>query len=176
MGPTLTTPDQDPEEASLPPETTDPDDAPSAPTRVSVPAIGVVEPLMPLGLNADGTMQVPETGIEIGWFEHGSRPGQAGPTVIAAHVDDLREEGAFARLTEVSAGDEVQLYGSDGEVARYRITDTIDYPKSTFPTEVVFGATSTDEIRLITCTGRWDVDAQSYEDNRVVFGERLPDS
>lgn len=146
------------------------------PSRIVVESIEVDAPLIPLGLQGDGTMEVPATGTEIGWFAPGSRVGQPGPTVIAAHVDDIAEEGAFARLVEVGVGEEIVLYGPDGSPARYRVERTADHRKDAFPTPEVFGATAHDELRLITCTGPWDPVAQSHEENRIVFATRVTDS
>ncbi len=47
--------------------------------------------------------------------------------------------------------------------------EVADYSKGDFPTPQVFGATTEDSLRLITCTGPWDSLAESYEDNRVVY-------
>lgn len=138
-----------------------------------VPGIGVDQELIELGLNPDGTMEVPDTGLEVGWFSPGSRIGETGPTVVAAHVDDRVGIGAFSRLVEVAEGDEVVLYGADGDPVTYQVTRTVDHAKARFPTAEVFGATSSDEVRLITCTGAWDPVAQSYEENRIVFATRV---
>ena len=61
--------------------------ASSTPIRVQIPAIGVDSELMELGLQADGTMEVPPGGFPAGWYTGAPTPGELGPAVIAGHVD-----------------------------------------------------------------------------------------
>lgn len=143
------------------------------PTRVVIPGLGLDEPLIDLGLAADGAMEVPTDYGEVGWFTGGGRPGGTGPTVIAAHVDSPTGPAVFQRLEDVAVGDVVEVHDADGRVHTYRVTETADYPKAEFPTARVFGATARDELRVITCGGVFDRDAGSYLDNRVVFAARV---
>lgn len=143
------------------------------PTRVRIPALGLDEPLIELGLAADGAMEVPVDYDDVGWFTGGGRPGGTGPTVIAAHVDSPTGPAVFQRLDEVSVGDVIEVHDAEGRVHGYRVTETADYPKAAFPTARVFGATARDELRVITCGGIFDRDAGSYLDNHVVFAERM---
>lgn len=143
-----------------------------APTRVSVPAIDLDEPLIDLGIAADGRMEVPVDFDDVGWFTGGGKPGGRGPTVIAAHVDSTTGPAVFARLSEVVAGDEISVTDAEGAVARYVVTEIADVAKAEFPTARVFGATADDELRLITCGGYFDRSVGHYDDNRIVFAER----
>jgi sortase (surface protein transpeptidase) len=142
------------------------------PVRVSIPAIALDEPLIDLGLNADASMQVPDDFDEVGWFTGGGRPGGRGPVVIAGHVDSPTGPAVFLRLHELQPGDEIEVTDADGSPHRYIVTEAADYPKASFPTARVFGATATDELRLVTCGGIFDRDAASYVDNRVVYAVR----
>src|ERR1700728_587232 len=54
----------------------------STPVSLRVPAIALSVPLSLLGLNADGSVQVPTNDIEPGWFDLGPSPGQIGSAVI----------------------------------------------------------------------------------------------
>lgn len=166
-------------EASIPP-TTPAAPAPTTsaapvavePARVAIPALGLDEPLIPLGIAADGSMEVPVDYDEVGWFTGGGRPGGTGPTVIAAHVDSPTGPAVFQRLNELVVGDVVEVQDASGTRHSYRVTETADYPKAAFPTARVFGATMQDELRVITCGGVFDREAGSYVDNRVVYAVR----
>jgi LPXTG-site transpeptidase (sortase) family protein len=144
-----------------------------APIRVSVPSIELDEPLIDLGIAADGRMEVPTDFDDVGWFTGGGRPGGRGPTVVAAHVDSTTGPAVFARLSEVGVDDEVAVTDAEGTVARYRVTEVADFAKAEFPTARVFGATADDSLRLITCGGFFDRSVGHYDDNRVVFAERV---
>ncbi|MFG6476434.1 class F sortase [Microbacterium sp. P06] len=141
------------------------------PGGIRIPAIDLDEPLIDLGITADGDMEVPADFDEVGWFTGGGRPGGRGPTVIAAHVDSPTGPAVFLRLDQLVPGDEVQVTDTAGTVFTYVVTEVADYPKSAFPTSRVFGAVATDELRLITCGGVFDRTASSYVDNRVVYAD-----
>lgn len=144
-----------------------------APVSVSVPAIGVQRDLVDLGLAADGTAEVPTDFDDAGWFTGGGRPGSRGPTVLLGHVDSTAGPAVFHDLRDLVAGDVVEVTVADGSVARYAVTGTEQVPKDRFPTAAVFGATTADVLRLVTCTGDFDRGARSYVDNLVVTAERL---
>ncbi|MCJ1695891.1 class F sortase [Rathayibacter caricis] len=143
------------------------------PARLSVPAMGLDEALIPLGIAADGTMEVPVDYDDVGWFSGGGRPGGTGRTVIAAHVDSRSGPAVFFRLGELGVDDEIELTGVDGSLHRYRVTATEAHPKAAFPTTAVFGGTLEDEVVLVTCAGDYDTGIGRYEDNLVVFASRL---
>lgn len=157
-----------------------PDAGPSAflgegvePARVGIPDLGIDQRLVGLGIKADGTMGVPADWDAIGWFTGGGRPGGRGPTVLAGHVDSVTAPAVFHRLDELAPGDIVNVTDVDGTVIGYAVTEVQSYPKAEFPTGRVFGAVPGDELRIITCGGFFDPAAASYEDNLVVYGERV---
>ncbi|MGJ9407335.1 class F sortase, partial [Nesterenkonia aurantiaca] len=99
----------------------------------------------------------------------GGMPGGRGPTVLAGHLDSTTGPAVFHRLVEMSPGDEVAVTDAAGEIHHYRVERTEVFAKNDFPTREVFGALPEDELRLITCTGLFDVEAGSHEDNHIVF-------
>ncbi|GAB2451607.1 LPXTG-site transpeptidase (sortase) family protein [Conyzicola lurida] len=143
------------------------------PASVAIDRMGLTESLIPLGLQADGTMEVPTDFSRVGWFTGGGKPGTYGPTVIAGHVDSLTGPAVFSRLSELQIGDRVLVTGVDGSPHEYAIDRIENYKKSQFPTAVVFGATLDDELRLVTCGGLFDREVGHYEDNLVVFATRV---
>ncbi|MBS3942381.1 MAG: class F sortase [Actinobacteria bacterium] len=142
------------------------------PVRVVIPAIGVDADIIDLGLEANGEMEVPSDFAQTGWFRHGPRPGRVGPAVIAGHVDDRDGPAVFYRLTDLSAGDEIEVHGEQGEIVTFTVRALERHPKDDFPTERVYAGTAGPELRLITCGGDFDRDARSYRDNIIVYAER----
>ena len=140
------------------------------PVQVDVPAIGVSSSLVDLGLNADGTLEVPADFSKAGWFTGGNFPGdpQGPPALIAGHVDDYTGPAVFYRLDELAVGDEVQVIRADNTVAVFTVTDSDQYPKDAFPADQVYAPVGDSELVLITCTGDFDRGARSYRDNLVV--------
>jgi LPXTG-site transpeptidase (sortase) family protein len=139
------------------------------PVRLEIPSIGVDTHLIPLGLAADGSMQVPKKWAEAGWYSRGPRPGEDGPAVIAGHVDSRSGPAVFFRLRDLRSGDEVLVTRSDRSVVHFVIDRLQQFPKRAFPTATVFAPTAKPALRLITCGGAFDETLRSYVDNLVAF-------
>ncbi|WP_243653365.1 class F sortase [Pseudonocardia endophytica] len=159
--------------APLPTTTVRPAAAPepgaSAPTRVRVAALGLDGPVVPLGLDRAGALDVPRRGDVTGWYTGSPAPGRRGPSVLAAHVDWNHEPGPFFRLRELAAGDLVEVDRADGSVATFEVQAVRRYPKDAFPTDEVYGNVPWAGLRLVTCGGSFDRGARSYEDNVVAY-------
>ena len=98
----------------------------------------------------------------------GQPPRQRGPAVIAAHVDSNNGPAVFYRLRELKPGDTVHVDYPDGSVT-FSVRESESFPKSSFPTARVYGATDGPELRLVTCDGTFDRKARSYRSNLVVW-------
>jgi nucleoid-associated protein YgaU len=148
--------------------------APSTPVGLVVPAIGVhTGPLLDLGIDAHGALEVPPDAATAGWFTLGPTPGAPGPAVIAAHVDYAGVPGVFFRLRDLVPGDEVAVRRADGTEAVFTTYRVDRYDKSSFPTERVYGDTAGSELRLITCGGAFDHGSGQYRDNVVAYARLL---
>ena len=142
------------------------------PARVRVPAIDVDHPLIPVGLNADGSMEIPHDVQEIGWYEvQGVLPGDDGTAVLAGHVDSRSQgPGAFYDLRHLDVGDEVTI--SDGDLEQqWVVTARRSYDKDLIPIDDIFVDHGAPRLVLITCGGAFDRTARSYTDNIVVYAE-----
>ncbi|WP_448061350.1 class F sortase [Cellulomonas hominis] len=146
----------------------------SAPVRLTVPAIGVDTELMDLGLNPDGTLEVPPGAFPAGWYTGGPTPGERGPAVIAGHVSWRSDAGVFHDLAALQAGDVLTVQRADRSMATFVVTAVQEYPKDTFPTEAVYGNTLGSELRLITCGGDFDTTTGHFVDNVVVYAVLVP--
>jgi hypothetical protein len=146
----------------------------SAPSRLRVAAVGIDTALQPLRLLADGSLPAPSEWQTAGWYASGVIPGQAGPAIIAGHVDSVSGPAVFFRLRELHPGDQATVRQQDGHLLRF-VVDTVDrYSKDRFPTQAVYGLTPQPTLRLITCTGDFDSRAGSYLDNLVVSAHLVP--
>lgn len=141
----------------------------SVPVRLDIPSVQIDTSLLRLGLNRDGTLQVPWKPLLAGWYAGSPTPGELGPSIIAGHVDSWATGPAvFYRLGQVDVGARVRVSRADGTVAVFRVTAVRTYPKVSFPTNVVYGDVNRAELRLITC-GTWNSATQEYDGNVVVF-------
>jgi hypothetical protein len=141
----------------------------SAPVSLRVPAIALSVPLSLLGLNADGSVQVPTNDIEPGWFDLGPSPGQIGSAVILGHVDTYQGPGVFFNLRTLLPGDQVQVSLADGAVTNFAVTSVVMYSKAQFPAQEVYQSHGTSALQLVTCGGTFDTQTGHYLSNIVVY-------
>ncbi|WP_402463392.1 class F sortase [Isoptericola aurantiacus] len=145
---------------------------PPAPVRVRVGALGIDVPVRPTGAGPDGTMALPDSADEAGWYRFGPAPGsENGATVVAAHVDDADSVGPFARLTDARQGDELTVDTADGTTYNYTVTDVRSVEKARTPLAEIFDRSGAPRLVLVTCGGRWDAEVGSYTDNVVVTAD-----
>jgi len=147
---------------------------PSNPVAISIPAIGVQSAVQALGLNADGTLEVPAPGPhydEAAWYDESPTPGSLGPSIITGHVDSAAGgKSVFFDLGELKPGDSILITRADGLVATFEVEGVRRFPKDEFPTELVYANTDHAALRLVTCGGPFDDASGHYLDNVIVFG------
>ncbi|QHO68744.1 class F sortase [Marisediminicola antarctica] len=175
-GTTATPPPPTPPVAAT--QTTGPIMPASSPTQVSIPAIGVDSTLMQLGLNTDGTAEVPplDPAAPAGWYRGSPTPGELGPSIILGHVTSNAGHAVFYRLGDMRPGDEITITRADATTATFTVDAVEQYPKADFPTQRVYGNTDHAALRLITCGGIFDNTAGSHLDNIVVYATLTDDS
>ena len=144
----------------------------SLPVSVDIPAIGVHSKLLRLGVNRNGTIQVPSLytrADEAAWYRYSATPGQIGASVIEGHVDTYRGPAVFFRLGALHPGDRVEVKLADGVTAIFRVTGVREYAKSKFPAKTIYGAQGYAALHLITCGGAFDYATKNYLSSIVVF-------
>ncbi|MFJ1638717.1 class F sortase [Streptomyces sp. NPDC088256] len=145
----------------------------AAPVRVGIPSLGIDSELMRLGLNQDGTVEVPpaEKGMTAGWYTGGATPGEPGAAVIIGHNDTRFGKAVFHDLKKIAKGADIAVRNDRGAELHFRVTSTETVSKKAFPTEKVYGATRARTLRLITCDGSFDAQGHPV-DNLIVYATR----
>ena len=146
----------------------------AVPVRLRIPELGVDAAVGGVGKAADGTVEVPSEWDEVGWFDQGARPGEAGPAVLLGHVDSRNGPAVFVRLPQARPGTVVEVVGADATVTRFRVERVEAFPKTRFPTDAVYLPALAPELRLVTCGGAFDRTTGHYVDNVVVWASLLP--
>jgi len=168
-----------PAPVAMPPETTLPIREPthflarSTPVRLLIRSISLSVPLTSVGLNPDGTVQVPPTVGTPGWYRLGPSPGQDGSAVILGHVDSYFGPDVFIRLRRLLPGNVILVVLANGKTARFKVTSVKQYLKTAFPSAEVYRSRGFSALQLVTCGGRFDAATGSYESNVVVFSTRI---
>ncbi|MFF3538286.1 class F sortase [Streptomyces sp. NPDC002466] len=147
--------------------------AAAVPVRIDIPSLGIDSELMRLGLNPDGTVEVPpaEKGMTAGWYTGGAVPGEPGAAVVIGHNDTRFGKAVFHDLKKIGKGADIAIHNDRGAELRFRVTGTETVSKKAFPTEKVYGPTKTRTLRLITCDGSFD-DQGHPVDNLIVYANR----
>jgi LPXTG-site transpeptidase (sortase) family protein len=144
----------------------------SAPIAVDIPAIGVAASVIPTGLAANGSIEVPPLDQPelAGWYRYGPSPGEAGSAVIVGHVDSRTAGPAvFYNLGRLHKGDHIRVVRDDGTTVLFAVTGVQMIAKDAFPAADVHKPSSGALLRLITCGGSFDRRQHSYVDNIIVY-------
>ena len=147
----------------------------SVPVSVRIPAIGVSAPVMKLGKNPDGTVQVPPLADHnlTGWYQYGPAPGQPGPAVILGHVDSATGISVFYHLKDLRRGDRIYVTLANEKVTAFAVDGVQKAAKDAFPTAAVYAEGDYPALRLITCGGPFDPTTGHYLDNIVIYAHMI---
>lgn len=144
----------------------------SKPVSMQIASIGVSSKVRSLGLEADGTLEVPEGKIydDAAWYRHSPTPGSLGPAILLGHVDSKAHgPSVFYRLSELKPGARITVTRQDRSVAIFEVDKVRTYAKKNFPTDTVYNDIDHAGLRILTCGGAFDASAGSYVDNTVIF-------
>jgi sortase (surface protein transpeptidase) len=144
------------------------------PVRIDIPDADIHAVLIKVGLQADGSVGVPplDQAQRAAWYDGSPSPGEAGPSIIDAHVDSRETRGfrgAFYNLGRIQPGEHIEITRSDHVVATFTVDSVQQAPKAKFPTSRVYGSVPYAALRLITCGGDFDYARGSYKDNTIVY-------
>ena len=161
-------------ESVLPTERRSAGKAAVTPLLLSIPTLGLSTRLIDLGLEKDGTVEVPSDPDRAGWFRLGTVPGERGSAVILGHVDSLTGPAVFAELSSMRRADRVTVSMSDDSVVTFEVDRVVTYANADFPADLVYaGKRRVPELNLVTCGGVYDRDRGGYQSNVVVFTRRI---
>lgn len=126
------------------------------PVGIGLPSQDVAAAVVPVGVEPDGSLEIPESPAVLGWWEGGARPGASeGTAVLAGHVDSRAYgPGALFRLAELEVGAPVSVTTADG-VRAYEVRAVRSHLKDDLPAEV-FARTGEPRLVLISCGGGFD--------------------
>lgn len=139
------------------------------PAEVTIAAIDVRAPVLPVGVGTSGALVIPDSPRDVGWYQGGSVPGEPGVALLTSHLDTRREgRGVFAGLVELAVGDGILLTSADGTAQRWVVTRREQHRKDALPAGL-FARSGDAELALVTCGGPFDREARSYRDNVIVW-------
>jgi Sortase domain len=138
------------------------------PATVTIDDIELWGPVRSVGLKETGELEIPDE-TEIGWYELGAAPGEAGATVLAAHVTWNDTVGPFYRLGDLDPGAKIRIRLSDDSIRLYEVVERTMYRKDALPNWRIFRQTGPESLVLITCGGSFNPSIRRYRENIVVY-------
>lgn len=141
------------------------------PVSLTIAALGIEVPIDPVGVAADGQMEIPPLAERAGWYRFGAAPGDpAGTAVIAAHVDSVASAGTgpFVRLGDAAVGDVVDVELAGGATAQYTVSAVVRVAKPDARWPEIFQEGGEPRLVMITCGGAFQRDEGHYSDNVIV--------
>jgi sortase (surface protein transpeptidase) len=149
----------------------------SIPTTLTIPKINVKNSVKAMGLTKDNKMAVPNNYTEVGWFGSalGTIPGNIGNAVLGAHVDNGGKnpttKGVFKNLKNLIPGDDIYITDANGKELHFKVATTRVYTYDSKETLEIFGPTTSRNLNLITCYGKWLPKAGTYDKRLIVFAK-----
>ena len=142
----------------------------SVPRRVRIPAIDVATRVVPVGIDENEALEVPEDVRLVGWYDLGVPPGaDRGSAVLVAHRDSRTQgRGVFYDLGRLDVGDSLTVRNDAGEDLRYSVVSRESIRKKRLPYEELFAIDGPPRLTLISCGGYYDPNNGGYQDNVVV--------
>ncbi|MGE5042013.1 MAG: class F sortase [Candidatus Levyibacteriota bacterium] len=142
------------------------------PTTLFIPKINLSANVVPVGLDNENRMDVPNNFVDVGWYSLGSKPGELGSVVLDGHFDDFHGGPAvFYRLNELQNGDQILITDSSGKKLVYTVSKNLVYPLDSMPLENIFHASDKFRLNIITCHGSWDNTLQTYNQRTVIYAQ-----
>jgi hypothetical protein len=136
------------------------------------PALRLRAPVVPVGTDATGALDLPEDTGTLGWWVGSALPGAArGSVVLAGHIDTVSDgPGVMAAVVRQPVGARLELVDRGGSTTTYQVVAVRSYPKAALPASVFAGA-GRPRLVLVTCGGTFDEQRHHYSDNVVVYAE-----
>lgn len=136
-----------------------------APTFVRIPSVGINNPIVRVGTNSAGEMDVPSGQTRnIGWYGKGVIPGETGSAVFAAHVF-----AAFGNLHKTNVGDEIFVQTESGGWHRFVVEDKKTMKLEDVSADALFNRKGGRYLHLITCAGAPTSDGSTYTHRTIVY-------
>ncbi len=141
------------------------------PARLQIPSLGINAAIESVGTKTDGTMGTPKDFDDVAWYSPGAKPGQAGSSVFAGHVNNgLLRAGVFEQLSQIKQGDYITVLDTTGRALVYRVSSVTEYPANA-SSDAIFATSGPSQIALITCDGDWVPSKKTFDKRLVVIAK-----
>lgn len=140
--------------------------APDKPRYLTISSLGIINArIVEVGLKENQELATPVNIYDIGWYTGSDLPG-TGVSVMDAHGGNAGQ-GIFRTLPNIQTGAEISVEMGDGRLYTYVVTDTAtkalgDDANAYMNTAFTSPEPGIPSLTLITCTGDWWLQSQTY--------------
>ena len=137
------------------------------PRYFSIPSLSITNArIVEIGQKDNGELATPYNIYDIGWYTGSSLPGTNGVSVMDAHGGNAGQ-GIFRTLPNIQIGAEIKIEMGDGRLFTYEVVDTATKALGDEANEYMHTAFESPQpgigsLTLITCTGDWWLQSQTY--------------
>lgn len=128
--------------------------------------------VLPMGVNLNGELATPNNIYDVGWYDASGLPGFGGTMIIDGHNGGPHVLGVFKNLPDLAEGDVIEVERGDGQVFRYRVSESKAVALADSDAYMAVAATSPEpnreSVTLISCTGEWSDYQQTYLSRQFV--------
>ena len=144
------------------------------PVRLQIEKLNVNAEIIQVSLTPEGAMDAPKGPREAGWYNLGPKPGEVGSAVIAGHYGwKDGEQAIFDELSKLKKGDRISVTAKDGSISTFEVRESRTYKADENPSEVFFSEDGKAHLNLVTCSGSWNANEESYATRLVVFTDEV---
>lgn len=148
-------------------------------TRLVIEKFGIDAPVQVKGVDENNIMVSPDGPVNVAWYDFSGKPGHGSNAVFSGHVDYIDYGPAvFWHLTDLVAGDRIDVHLEDGTVYSYEVEGLQIYSSAPTQDELrdIVGPATSDVITLITCSGDFNPASGQYDQRAVVRAKRITDA
>jgi sortase A len=141
------------------------------PRFFNVEKLGLHARVRRLGVGNNNILKAPANIFDVGWYDGSAKPGENGTVVLDGHVSGPTKRGVFYNIGTLQKGDKVSIERGDGKMINYSVTGTevYDNDKVDMAKVMTTSVPGKAAMNFMTCTGRFNVRTNQYEQRVVVF-------
>ncbi|OAB41660.1 class F sortase [Paenibacillus glacialis] len=144
---------------------------PFMPTQLIIPSIHVFSKIKPVGVLANGQMDVPQSTDLVGILHPGVLAGAKGNLIMDGHVDSYTGPAVLFDLKKLKPRDIIIVRDNLDRQLTYRVESVESFITSEAPIERIFGETDEIRLNLITCTGTYSRKKKEHQKRLIVFAK-----
>jgi sortase (surface protein transpeptidase) len=148
--------------------------SPELPRYIRIPELSVVARVKHSGVTKEGAIDAPANINDVSWYNQSAKPGsEIGASLLLGHVSGWTSPGVFKKINQLKSGMRFEIEMGSGEKITYEVTHGQSIPLSMLNMGEILTPEVAGEhdLKLMTCSGRFNREADQYEERYVVYAK-----